>query len=197
MSIHSFNDIIFPNVIGRGSILIKKIKKYATTNTLVLVGIVLGVLFGSFFPELALEQKIIGSAFIAFLKMLVVPLVFASIYVAILGLGSLDHLKNIGLRTIGLYILTTALAVLLAIVAMNIIGIGEPVTKEGLEYAKADTIAPFSFEAMILSFIPINIFGALSDGAMMQIIVFAMLFGVAILKTKRSRTYGKVFYFCL
>jgi len=59
--------------------LIKKVKKYATTNTLVFLGIVLGVLFGVFFPELALEQKVIGTIFISFLKMLVVPLVFASI----------------------------------------------------------------------------------------------------------------------
>ena len=164
--------------------MIKKVKKYATTNTLVLIGIALGGLFGSFFPELALEQKIIGSAFVAFLKMLVVPLVFASIYIAILGLGSLEHLKNIGLKTIGLYLLTTALAVLMAIIAMNVFAIGEAVSGEGLEYAKATTIAPFSFEAMILSFIPTNIFTALSNGSMMQIIVFAILFGVASLFLK-------------
>ena len=159
--------------------MIAKIKKYSTTNTLVILGIVLGVLFGSFLPELALEQKIIGASFIAFLKMLVVPLVFASIFVAILGLGSLEHLKNIGLKTIGLYLLTTALAVVLAIVAMNIFPIGEAVSSEGLEFAKAASIAPFSFESMILSFIPTNVFNSLSSGAMMQIIVFAILFGVA------------------
>lgn len=163
----------------KGLSLIKKIKKYATTNTLVLLGIFLGVLFGSFLPELALQQKVIGAIFISFLKMLVVPLVFASIFIAILGLGSLEHLKNIGIKTISLYLLTTALAVVLAILAMNLFSIGEPVSKEGLEFAKAATIAPFSFEAMILSFIPTNIFGALSDGSMMQIIVFAILLGVA------------------
>ena len=155
------------------------INKYATTNTLVVVGIVLGALFGSFFPELALKQKVIGTMFVYFLKMIVVPLVFASIYVAILGLGSIEHLKRMGLKTIGLYMLTTALAVILAIVAMNIFHIGEQVSSEGLEFAKAATIAPFSLEAMILSFIPTNIFGALSSGAMMQIIVFAIFFGVA------------------
>jgi len=164
--------------------LIKRIKKYATTNTLVLFGILFGVLFGSFLPELALQQKLIGAVFISFLKMLVVPLVFSSIFIAILGLGSLQHLKNIGLRTIGLYLLTTALAVLLAIIAMNLFAIGEPASKEGLEFAKAASIAPFSFETMILSFIPTNIFGALSNGSMMQIIVFAILFGVASLYLK-------------
>ena len=166
--------------------MIKKIKKYATTNTLVLVGIVCGVLFGIFFPEIALKQKVIGDIFIAFLKMLVVPLVFASIYVAILGLGSLEHLKNIGLKTVGLYLLTTALAVLLAILAMNIFGIGEVINSAGLHYDKASTIAPFSFDKMILSFIPTNIFNSLSNGSMMQIIVFAIFFGIASLYLKPS-----------
>jgi len=164
--------------------MIQKVKKYATTNTLVLFGIVLGALFGSFFPELALEQKLIGAIFISFLKMLVVPLVFASIFIAILGLGSIEHLKNIGLRTIGLYLLTTALSVLTAIIVMNTIGIGEVVSSAGLAYEKASTIAPFSFETMILSFIPVNVFASLSNGSMMQIIVFAILFGVASLYLK-------------
>ena len=166
--------------------MIKKIKKYATTNTLVVLGIVLGGVFGIFFPELALQQKVIGSAFISFLKMLVVPLVFASIYIAILGLGSLEHLKRIGLRTISFYVLTTAMAVLVAITAMNIFAIGEAVSSAGLNYEKAATIAPFSFSSMILSFIPSNIFTALSNGSMMQIIVFAILFGVASLFLKST-----------
>ncbi len=166
--------------------MIRKVKKYATTNSLVILGIGLGVLFGIYFPELALQQKVIGAAFIAFLKMLVVPLVFASIYTAILGLGSLEHLKTIGGRTIGLYLLTTALAVFLAIVTMNIFPIGVPVSSEGLEFAKAATIAPFSFQAMVLSFIPTNVFGSLANGKMMQIIVFAILFGVASLYLKKE-----------
>ncbi|OIP56320.1 MAG: sodium:dicarboxylate symporter [Helicobacteraceae bacterium CG2_30_36_10] len=175
--------------------MIKKIKKYATTNTLVLLGVIFGALFGIFFPELALQQKIIGTVFIAFLKMLVVPLVFSSIFIAILGLGSLEHLKNIGLKTIGLYLLTTALAVLLAIIAMNIFAIGEQIAVKGLEFAKATSIAPFSFESMILSFIPTNIFNSLSSGSMMQIIIFAMLFGVASLYLKPSEQEPMIRFF--
>ncbi len=167
--------------------MIKTIKKYSTTNTLVIVGIILGALFGSFLPELALEQKVIGTAFVYFLKMIVVPLVFASIFVAILGLGSIEHLKRMGLRTIGLYMLTTALAVLTAIIAMNIFSIGEKVSSAGLAFHKASTIAPFSFENMILSFIPTNIFHALGSGSMMQIIVFAIMFGVATLYLKEEQ----------
>ena len=167
--------------------MIKKIKKYSTTNTLVILGIVLGVLFGSFLPELALQQQVLGQMFISFLKMLVVPLVFSSIYIAIVGLGSLDDLKEIGLRTIGLYLLTTALAVFLAIIIMNIFPIGEAVSAEGLEYAKASEVAEFSFSTMILSFIPVNIFGSLSQGSMMQIIVFSILFAISSLHMEKHR----------
>ena len=167
--------------------MIKKIKKYATTNTLVVFGILLGAAFGILFPEIALKQKVIGTAFVYFLKMLVVPLVFSSIFVAILGLGSVEHLKRMGLKTIGLYILTTALAVITAITAMNIFQIGEKVSNAGLSYEKATTLAPFSLEDMVLSFIPTNIFHALSSGAMMQVIVFAILFGVASLYLSKTQ----------
>ncbi|WP_456448907.1 dicarboxylate/amino acid:cation symporter [Thiolapillus sp.] len=149
------------------------------TNRLVVVGIVLGILFGMFLPEWALAQKALGKAFVAFLKMLVVPLVFASIYVAISGLGGLEQLRRIGLKTVGLYVLTTALAVLLAIFAMNVFPIGDAVSAEGLSYDRAREVAPFSLGSMLLSFIPTNVFNALASGSMMQVIVFAILFGIA------------------
>ena len=167
--------------------MIKRIKKYSTTNTLVILGIILGVAFGSFLPEIALKQQVIGQIFISFLKMLVVPLVFSSIFISILGLGSLDELKNIGLRTIGLYLITTALAVLLAIFIMNAFPIGEAVSAKDLEYAKASQIAEFSLSTMILSFIPENIFNSLSNGSMMQIIVFSILFAIASLHLEGHR----------
>ena len=167
--------------------MVQKINKYATTNTLVLLGIVLGFLFGSFLPELALKQELIGQIFISLLKMLVVPLVFSSIFIAILGLGSVERLKSIGIRTIALYVLTTALAVLLAIVAMNIFPVGEAVSSDGLVFEKASQITPFSFSSMILSFIPTNIFKSLSDGAMMPIIVFSIFLGVASLHLKEEK----------
>lgn len=158
-------------------------KKYATTNTLVLLAIFLGVSFGALFPQIALKQQIIGQLFLSFLKMLVVPLVFASIYVAILNLGSLSHLKKIGLKTLTLYILTTAAATAAAIVAMNLWHVGEAL--QNVDAAlKAPELAPFSWEAMILGFVPSNIFNAMSEANMMQVIVFAVLFGVASLYLK-------------
>lgn len=155
------------------------IKQHSTLNKLVILGIILGIIFGIVLPEYALQQKVIGSAFVSFLKMLVVPLVFASIFSAVSGLGTLEQLKNIGLKTIFLYLTTTALSVLLAIVAMNIFNIGEVVSAEGLVYDKANEVAEFSAQTMFLSFIPTNIFQALATGDLMKVIVFGVLLGIA------------------
>ncbi len=165
------------------------------TNRLVVAGIVLGILFGWLLPEWALAQKALGKAFVAFLKMLVVPLVFASVYVAISGLGGLEKLRAIGLKTIALYLVTTALAVVAAIVAMNLFPIGEPVSAEGLRYEKAEQVAPFSLGNMLLSFIPTNIFNALATGSLMQVIVFAILLALAslYLEEKHHRAMLDVF----
>ena len=155
-------------------------------NVQVFLGIILGVSFGILAPSCALEQKLIGDMFVALLKMLVVPLVFASIYTALTGLGSVEKLKNIGLKTIGLYILTTALAVFLAILVMNLFSIGEPISAKGLEYAKATEIKPFSFHDMIMSFIPSNVFNSLASGYMMQVIVFAVFLALASFKMEQK-----------
>jgi Na+/H+-dicarboxylate symporter len=155
-------------------------------NAQVIVGIILGILFGMFVPQLALEQQVIGTAFISLLKMIVVPLVFASIFIAIAGLGSLEQLKNIGIKTLFLYIFTTTLAVLLAIVAINIVNIGDTISTTGLVFEKASTVKDVTFSSMILSFIPTNIFSSLTSGAMMQIIIFSVLLAVSSFYIKDS-----------
>ncbi len=157
------------------------IKRHSSLNKLVVLGIVLGITFGIVLPEIALQQKIIGSAFVSLLKMLVVPLVFASIFAAVSGLGTLEQLKNIGLKTIMLYLFTTALSVFLAIIVMNIFNIGEVVSVQGLSYDKASEIDDISASSMVLSFIPTNIFQALATGDLMKVIVFGVLLGIATL----------------
>lgn len=148
-------------------------------NVQIGIGIVLGVIAGLVVPDVSLAIEVIGKMFVLLLKMLVVPLVFASIFVAIAGLGSASQLKAMGLRTVGLYLLTTALAVLLAIVFMNIAAPDIPSDLSGAGMGAIAHVKPFSFSEMLLSFIPGNIFAALSEGSMMPIILFAILFSVA------------------
>jgi len=155
-------------------------------NVQVIIAIVLGVLVGLYIPIVATSLKFIGVVFVNLLKMLVVPLIFASIFTAIAGLGGIDKLKKKGTKTLFFYILTTALATFLAIVAMNIFSIGEPTTTAGLVYEKATAVKPFSLEAMLVSFIPTNIFNSLTSGSMMQIIIFSILLAVASLYLKQE-----------
>jgi len=68
-------------------------KLFKDINFQVIVAIVAGIVFGLLLPELALKQKVIGTIFVKLLKMLVVPLIFASIFTSIAGLGGLDKLK--------------------------------------------------------------------------------------------------------
>jgi len=156
-------------------------------NVQVFLGIVLGIIFGILLPSWALEQKLIGDMFVSLLKMLVVPLVFASIYTALTGIGSIEKLKQIGLKTIGLYLLTTALSVILAIIAMNLFPIGEFLSPDNLEIPKEiSNLKPFSFHDMIMGFIPSNVFNSLATGQMMQIIIFSIFLALASFKLEQK-----------
>lgn len=148
-------------------------------NVQVIIAIILGIVVGLYIPVIATSLKFIGVVFVNLLKMLVVPLIFASIFTAIAGLGGIEKLKKKGVKTLFFYILTTAFATFLAIVAMNLFPIGEPTTAAGLVYEKAAAIKPFSLESMLVSFIPTNIFNSLTSGSMMQIIVFSILLAVS------------------
>lgn len=122
--------------------------------------------------------QIIGKAFLALLQVLVVPLVFVSLVCGTAALDDVRRLGRIGLRTVGLYLFTTAVAISLALVSAVIIGPGRGFGLETDANFEA-TEAP-SLVEVLLDLFPRNIFEALSEGNMLQIIVFAVLFGLAL-----------------
>lgn len=146
------------------------------TENLTLLAIIFGITFGLFFPEIALEQKVIGSIFLSLLKMLIVPLVFASIFVAIINIGSVQNLKGIGGKAFLYYFSTTALAVLVGVVVVNIINPGASIDEVQL----GASISPkeFSINDFLLNIFPTNIFQSLANGSIIQIIFFTIFFAV-------------------
>ena len=153
------------------------------TETLTIAAIVLGIAAGVWLPETMLSLKWMGDLFLMLLKMIILPLVFASVFVAIVGLGSGEALKNLGLKAFGYYFLTTALAVTTGLLVVNLI---EPATSHHLHGA-VKTTGEQTFSSLILSFVPGNIFQSLSQGRIVQVLVFVIFFAVAALKIESAK----------
>ena len=133
----------------------------------------------------------VGDLFLRLIKMVIVPLVFASLLVGIASLGDVRKLGRMGSKTLGLYLMTTAIAVTIGLVCAHVINPGgwiDPADKASLLAQFADAAGSKASNAAaapstidnILGIIPINPLGALAGGNMLQIIFFAVILGVAL-----------------
>jgi len=128
--------------------------------------------------------KVIGQIFISLLKMLVVPLVFVSLVCGSSSLSDPKMLGRVGGKTIGLYLITTAVAVSLALGAAIIFqpGVGvHAVAKVETQIAEA---TPFT--QVLIDMVPTNPVAAMADGQMLPIILFAVLLGISITLSKKA-----------
>ncbi len=166
--------------------------KKMTMTTKILIWMVAGLVVGSLINAFASEVEFIqtyivaglfhvtGAIFINMLKMLVVPLVTFSLICGVCGLGDINKLGRVGFKSFALFLLTTALAISLAIGVATIIAPGQ-----GFEMAKASQ----SFSApeappltqVLINIVPSNPVAAYAEGNMLQIIFFTILFGICIL----------------
>lgn len=119
----------------------------------------------------------LGQLFINSLKMLVVPLVFVSLVCGTSSLSDPSKLGRLGVKSIGLYIMTTAIAITLAIFFATVVGPGESISM-ATDATFTPKEAP-SLSQIIVNLIPTNPVNALAQGNMLPIIVFSVLFGVA------------------
>jgi Na+/H+-dicarboxylate symporter len=120
-----------------------------------------------------------GNIFINLIKMLVVPLVFFSLLSGICNLGNITKIGKISLKTIGLFVLTTASAIILAILVASVLQIGVGMRFPMLHSALQVTTIP-SLEQFVTNIFPSNFFQALVDTNILQIIVFAIVIAIAI-----------------
>jgi Na+/H+-dicarboxylate symporter len=119
-----------------------------------------------------------GQIFIKTLKLLVVPLVFVSLVCGASSLAGGNNMGRIGLKTVALYLMTTAIAISLALTVANIINPGLGINMaEGMTF-QAKEAPPLT--QVVLDIFPSNPVAAMAEGNMLQIIVFALLLGVAL-----------------
>ena len=164
-------------------------RKRLSLSARILIGMVLGAVVGWIIGLMGNPQwtdtylvgglfDVVGKVFISLLKMLVVPLVFISLVCGSSSLSDPKMLGRVGGKAIGLYLLTTGIAVTLALTAAVIFkpGIGaNPVATQAADIAPA---TPFS--QVIVDMIPNNPVAAMADAKMLPIIFFSILLGVSI-----------------
>ena len=160
----------------------------------IFLAMVLGLLLGSFTHYLSLDDSnfiiqfgvngiidLGGQIFIVTLKLLVVPLVFVSLACGASNLSGGTSLGRIGFKTLSLYLFTTAAAITLALIVANLInpGVGMSLASDTIFVGKESP----PLKQVFLEIFPSNPVKAMAEGNMLQVIVFAILVGVAISKS--------------
>lgn len=143
------------------------------------IGFVVGIVFGRIAaPNVVAYVDPLGKIFMALLSMLIVPLVLSSLVVGVTSLGDLKSLGRIGVKTISLYLITTAIAIAIGLILGNLI---QPGAGMDIALAKAaETKAAPSLGQVLTNMFPKNAFASMVNANMLQIIVFALFLGVSI-----------------
>ncbi|OIQ16786.1 MAG: hypothetical protein BM556_14080 [Bacteriovorax sp. MedPE-SWde] len=164
------------------------------------IGMVLGlalglILYFTGFGHVVDFIKPVGDIFISLLKMVIIPLVFSSIFMAMYHLGTPESLGKMGTKAVGYYFITTAIAVFVGIIWVNIInpGVGADLGNAGLgalSEGMQDKVGANSngwgalfnaIKEVILNAVPKNPVQAMAEGQILQVIVFSILFGMVAL----------------
>ena len=155
----------------------------------VIVGITIGVLLGIFYPDFAMKLKPLGDGFIKLIKMVIAPLIFCSIVIGIAGMQDTKKVGKIGLSSIIYFEIMTSVALLIGLIFVNWI---QPGTGMNIDPSTLDTTAvsgyikqseqPQSTLDWIISIIPENVIASIASDNLLQALVFAILFGVAMTK---------------
>ncbi|VAX02348.1 Proton/glutamate symporter @ Sodium/glutamate symporter, partial [hydrothermal vent metagenome] len=166
-------------------------KMTMTTKILIwmVCGLILGSLINAFASDVAFIQDylvnglfhVIGAMFISALKMLVVPLVTFSLICGVCGIGDVNTLGRVGLKAFLLFMLTTALAITLAITVAVLVGPGEGFDMGTVAHGEFSAPAAPPLTQVIIDLIPGNPVAAYANGNMLQIIFFTILFAICVL----------------
>lgn len=141
--------------------------------------LVLGIVFGALAGEYATSISWLGDIFIRLIRMIVVPLVFVTLVSGVIAMGDPKRLGSLGIKTLGLYMGTTLVAITIGLTIAVIIQPGIGVDISGAE-AKVLPAAK-SLEERLLGIIPRNPINALASGDMLAIIFFALILGAGIM----------------
>ena len=152
----------------------------------VLVAIAIGIAVGNFFPETGVSLKPLGDGFIKLIKMIITPVIFCTVVTGIAGMEDMKKVGRVGGKALLYFEIVTSLALLIGVIVVNTIqpgaGFNADVTKLDTKalatyttQAKAHTTTEF-----LMNIIPNSVVDAFAKGDILQVLLFAVLFGLAL-----------------
>lgn len=174
-------------------------------HTQILIGLILGVAGGLIFGEKIVFIKPVGDAFIKLIVMIVVPLVFASLIVGTASLGDIKKLGRIGVKTLLFFLITTVIAIAVGLILANTFNPGSDLPDETKQQLLAgqqekvkisdEKLEPPSITETLVNIIPDNPVKSLSESIMLQIIFFAIFFGVTLTLIPKEKAKPVIAFF--
>lgn len=168
--------------------------KHSKLTALIFIALILGIIVGHFAPEFAVKMHPFAAIFLRMVKMIIAPLLFATLVVGIAGHGDAKRLGRIGLKTIVYFEIVTTLALIIGLTMANIfkpgVGFVMGTSEHALKMQEAGLIAASnahtSVGEMVTNIFPTSIFDAMAQGNLLQIVVFSIFFAIAICACKEK-----------
>lgn len=145
----------------------------------IFIGMALGVVVGVIWPDVAKQLGPAANVFLRLIRSIVAPLVFATLVAGIAGGGDLKRMGRIGVKSIVLFEVITTVALFLGLAAVNLVKPGEGVPIQATGTEKAVAQAPASFATILEHVFPASLIDAMARNDVLQVVVFAFLFGAA------------------
>ena len=156
---------------------------------MIFVGMAVGLLVGWAFPGIAVELRPLSTIFIRLIKSLIAPLIFATLVVGIAGHGNLRQVGRMGIKSLVYFEVVTTLALLIGLVAVNLVQPGVGVNLHSVAPATDFAGKQQTFSEVITHIFPQSVVEAAAQGEVLQIVVFTVLFsfGVALVTESRRK----------
>jgi proton glutamate symport protein len=150
-------------------------------TTWIFVGLLAGAEFGHDWPSAAVNLQLLGTIFLRLIKVIIAPLLFGVLVVGIAGHSDLKKVGRLGVKSLIYFEIVSTLAMLIGYVAIHISRAGEGVHLPAGATAQALNVSPHTATQLITDIFPENIAKSVAEGQTLQIVVFSVLFAMALI----------------
>jgi len=154
-------------------------------TTWILISMVVGAEFGHDLPQVAINLNVVSKIFLRLIKTIIAPLLFATIVVGIAGHSNLKQVGRMGWKSLVYFEIASTFALIIGLLAINIsqAGVGV-VIPEAINQSELPQVAVVTGSDLILHIFPENIAKSIYEGQVLQIVIFSILFGIAVAMLK-------------